>query len=130
MVFTRLNKQVKVSRIVAGLVVAVAVAAASALPLLAEQTYGGGNVQAYAADKALENGVIVQLTGEKSDRVKLAIQSEAQNMFGVTVDRQQLSVKLSEGNLENETFVAVSGTYNVLVSTQGGAIMSGDYIAL
>ena len=37
---------------------------------------------------------------------------------------------LSNGGLENETFVAVSGTYNVLVSTQAGAIANGDYVTL
>jgi len=94
-----------------------------------EAKYGGGSVQGYAADTALDNGTIVQLTGKKSDRVKTAVQSNLQNMFGVTVDRGQLPLTISNG-LENEVFVAVSGTYNVLVSTQGGAIEAGDYITL
>lgn len=92
--------------------------------------YGGGNVQGYAAERPIDNGTIVQLSGEGSGKVKAVAQENLQNMFGVTVDRQQLSVRLSNEALENETFVAVSGTYNVLVSTQGGAISSGDYITL
>ena len=50
-------------------------------------------------------------------------------MFGVTVDRNQLPLALSAG-LPNEVFVAVSGTYNVIVSTQGGPIAVGDYVML
>lgn len=100
-----------------------------ALPVLAD-TYGGGSIQGYAADAPIDTGTIVQLAGEKSNRVKVASQAQLQNMFGVVVDRNQLSVTLSNGSLENETLVAVSGTYNVLVSTQGGPIVSGDYVTL
>ena len=93
-------------------------------------TYGGGNTQGYAADQPIDYGTIVELTGENSDRVKVARQAELQNMFGVVVDPQQLTVRISNEGLENETYVAVSGTYNVLVSTQGGSIKSGDYVTL
>lgn len=89
-----------------------------------------GNIQGYAADTPLDNGTIVQMTGKDSNQVKIATQSELQNMFGVTVDRNQLSLTLSNEGLQNETFVAVSGTYNVLASTQGGTIAPGDYVTL
>ncbi len=97
---------------------------------VAAASYGGGSVQGYAADTTIDNGTIVQLTGKESNRVKVAVQSELQNMFGVTVDRSQLPLTISNGDLQNETFVAVSGTYNVLVSSQGGDIKSGDYVTL
>jgi len=120
---------VRLSRIV--LVLAVIVIAASAVVLpVAAQTVGGGSVQGYASDTLLDNGTIVQLTGKDANRVKIAKQAELQNMFGVVVDRNQLSVTLSSEALQNETFVAASGTYNVLVSTQGGSIASGDYVTL
>lgn len=90
----------------------------------------GTSTQAYAADAPIDNGTIVELTGKNSDRVKVATQKNVANMFGVTVDRNTLPVTLTSGGLENEVFVAVSGTYNVLVSTQGGAIKSGDYVTL
>ncbi len=119
----------KVSRIVLGVagmlaaafVVAQAVSAAS---------YGGGSVQGYASDTPLDNGTIVQLTGKDSNKVKISTQKELQDMFGVTVDRNQLPLTISNGDLQNETYVAVSGTYNVLVSTQGGSIKSGDFVTL
>lgn len=99
------------------------------LPVLAAD-YGGGSVQGYAADRALDNGTIVKLTGEGSNKVTTAVQRDLANMFGVTVDHQQLPIKLSNEGLENEVYVAVSGTYNVLVSNQGGSIKPGDYITL
>ncbi len=91
---------------------------------------GGGSVQGYAAETPLDNGTIVQLTGKDSNKVKIATQSELQNMFGVTVDRNQLTFTISNENLQNEAYVAVSGTYSVLVSTQGGSISAGDYVTL
>ena len=97
---------------------------------VAAVTYGGGGVQGYAAETPLDNGTIVQLAGEGSNKVKVASQTKLQSMFGVTVDRSQLPVTLTSGELENEAYVAVTGTYNVLVSTQGGPIAVGDYVTL
>lgn len=119
----------KVSRIILGFAATILVAAATLLPVSAAD-YGGGSVQGYAAETPLDDGTIVQLASKDSKRVKIATQKELQNMFGVTVDRNQLSVRLTNEALENEVYVAASGTYNVLVSTQGGAIKSGDYVTL
>lgn len=92
--------------------------------------YGGGSVQGYAAETPMDNGTIVQLVAKESKKVKVATKKELTNMFGVTVDRNQLPITLSSGDAENEVFVAVSGTYTVLVSTEGGDIKSGDYVTL
>lgn len=119
----------RMSRIGFGLA-AVVVAAGLVAVSVSAANLGGGGVQGYAADTPLDNGTIVQLTGKDSNRVKIATQKELQNMFGVVVDRNQLPMVLTDEGLENETFVAVSGTYNTLVSTQGGSIKSGDYVTL
>jgi hypothetical protein len=108
---------------IVGLVFSVTLPAAAVTP-------GGGSVQGYAADTPLDNGTIVQLTGKDSNRVKIATKAEVQNMFGVVVDRNTLPLTISNSAVENETYVAVSGTYDVLVSTQGGPIVSGDYVTL
>ena len=92
--------------------------------------YTPSNVQGYAADAPIDIGTIVRLNGKNANRVAVASQAELQNMFGVVVDRSQLPITLSNGGIDNETFVAVSGTYQVLVSTQGGAIANGDYVTL
>lgn len=93
-------------------------------------TYGGGSVSGYAAAEALDYGRIVVLEGDNADTVRPAKQSEVENMFGVTVDPQQIPMRVSREGIQNETYVAVSGTYNVLVSTQDGEIHSGDYLTL
>lgn len=122
------KQTVSIARIVTGvtaIMVAVFVVAQSA-----SAATSGGNVQGYAADTPLDNGTIVQLTGKDSNRVKIATQAELQNMFGVTIDRNQLPLTITNENLQNEVFVAVSGNYNVLVSTQGGSIKTGDFVTL
>jgi hypothetical protein len=93
-------------------------------------SYGGGSVPGYAAETPLSDGTIVQLAGTNSNTVKIATNSNLQNMFGVTVDPNQLLVTSSNSALQNEVYVAVSGTYNVLVSTEGGPIAVGDYLTL
>ena len=119
----------KASRLVMGIVSAVVLTVAAVLPVAAE-SLGGGSVQGYAAESPIDTGTIVQLTGKNSNQVKIANQKELQNMFGVAVDRSLLPFTVTNENVQNETFVAVSGTYNVLVSTQGGAIAKGDYVTL
>ncbi|UTX51407.1 hypothetical protein KI440_00375 [Candidatus Saccharibacteria bacterium TM7i] len=89
-----------------------------------------GGAQPYKADGKIDNGTIVQLTTKDSGRVKVAKQQELQNMFGVTIDRGLLPFTMSNEGSEGDVYVAASGTYNVLVSTQAGVIKSGDYITL
>ena len=120
----------KASRIIAGLAITIGMALVVVFPVAAETHYGGGSVQSYAADSPIETGTIVVLTGKDSNRVKVATQAEVQNMFGVAVDRNQLPLAITDGKKQNETFVAVSGTYQVLVTNQAGAIASGDYLTL
>ena len=95
--------------------------------------YSESGIQGYAAESILDSGTIVQSSEDAGDKqpvkVKVASQDEIQKMFGVVVDPSRLSVTLSTG-LENEAFVATTGTHHVLVSTQGGAIAAGDYLML
>lgn len=98
--------------------------------LSASAADASGNVQSYAAEAPLQNGTIVELTDADRGVVKAASKENLGKMFGVTVDRQQLPVTLSSGAKANEAFVAVSGTYRVLVTTQNGPINAGDYITM
>ena len=92
--------------------------------------YGGGSIQGYAADSAIGTGTIVELTGKDADRVTIASKEHAKSVFGIVVDPRQMPVRLSNGDKQNETFVAASGTYTALVGTEGGTIQPGDYVAL
>ncbi len=120
----------KAMRSIASLAIIIGVASAVVLPVAAQTTYGGGSVSSYAADQPIDNGTIVVLTGKDSNKVKVATQADVNNMFGVTVDKTQLQLSITNENIQNETFVAASGTYNVLVTNQEGAISSGDYLTL
>lgn len=119
----------KLSQVIFGAAVAIVISAITFSAVFAVE-YGGGSVKGYAADSHIDPGTIVELTGENADRVKVSTQKDLQNMFGVVVDHQQIPVRISDGSIENEVYVAVSGTYDVLVSTQGGDIASGDYLTL
>ncbi len=119
----------KIPRLIIGVTLAAATLVVAVQSVQATE-YGGGNVQGYAAEQKIDYGTIVELTDRENSLVSIASQEELNNMFGVVVDPQQLPVRISSGDLENETYVAVSGTYNVLVSTQGGTINAGDYITL
>lgn len=112
-----------------GLVVAVSLLIVGVAPVLAENTPSAG-LSGYAADTPIQVGSVVVLTGKDSNAVRVATQKDTQNMFGVVIDRNLLPFAVSNESIENETYVAVSGAYNALVSTQNGAIASGDYLTL
>ena len=120
----------KVARIIFAITLLTGSLFVVSLPVRAEDSYGGGTVQGYSAETTLDTGTIVQLVAKDSNKVKIATQKELTNMFGVTVDRSTLPLTISSGDADNEVYVAVSGTYNVLVSTQGGDIQSGDYVTM
>jgi len=92
-------------------------------------TAGGGSVQGYAAASALQVGTIVQLTGAGASKVEVSTKGDQGHMYGVTVDRNKLSVTIDAG-LPNQVYVATSGTFDTLVSSQGGDIKAGDYVTL
>jgi len=120
---------VKISRIILILALVVGIAAATVSPVFAVNN-GGGSVQGYAAETPLDYGTIVQLTEKDSNTVKIATEDSLDKMFGVTVDRAQLLLATSDESLKNEVFVAVSGTFNVLVSNQAGPIAVGEYLTM
>jgi hypothetical protein len=91
---------------------------------------GGGSVQGYASDSALQIGTIVQLTGNDGTKVAAASNKNLNQMYGVVVDPHLLSLTISNSNLANQVYVSTSGTYSVLVSTQGGPVKTGDYVTL
>jgi hypothetical protein len=87
-------------------------------------------VSTHSAESALQYGTIVQLLDEKTKLVAPATGKDLSKMYGATVDPHQLSLTLSDTSLQNETYVATSGTFSVLVSTQKGPIKEGDYITM
>jgi len=91
---------------------------------------GKASVSGHSAESALQYGTIVQLMDEKTKLVAPADGGDLRKMYGVTVDPHQLSLTLSDSSLQNEAYVATSGTFSVLVSTQEGTIEEGDYVTM
>ncbi len=88
------------------------------------------SLQGYSADKVLQIGTVVQLAGNGAAKVGPASQKDLSKMYGVVVDPHILSLTISSSSLQNEAYVATTGTYSALVSDQGGAIKSGDYVTM
>jgi len=109
---------------------ATAATTASSTATDTKKATGSGSVQGYAADSSLQYGTIVQLTGKTTAKVAPAAATNLEGMYGVTVDPHELSITVSSSSLPNEAYVATSGTFNVLVSTQNGAIKVGDYVTM
>ncbi len=107
----------------------VGVLALALVPLFTAKAIDGTDVGTYQAASSLEPGTIVELTSTDKKQVAAVSKEHLANMFGVTVDPSQLSLLLS-GDSDNEVYVATSGTYPALVSTENGQIASGDYLTL
>lgn len=90
----------------------------------------GGSVQSYSTDNALQFGTVVELQTGGTKKVMPAKYKDLSQMFGVVVDPNNLAYITTDSSLHNETYVATSGTYNVLVSTQNGTIKSGDPVTM
>lgn len=110
----------------AALLIAITVLA-SAVALAANVS---GSVDSYSANAKLDFGTVVSLDGENNQQVKPATKEQMQNMFGVVVNPNQLAFVVSNDSTKNQTYVAASGTYKVLVSNENGAIASGDYLTM
>lgn len=120
--------RVRTTRLVTGIVMAILATLFFVSPLMAIDSAGG--TQAYSAKSPIDNGRVVVLDDAGRQTVRVATKGDKQALFGITVDSSRLSVTLSSGDLQNETYVAVSGTHPAIVSTQGGAIKTGDYLMM
>ncbi len=86
--------------------------------------------QAYASDGTVQSGTIVELTDKATRKVATLPSKDINGMFGAVVNRSDLTFTVGSDTLQNEVYVATSGTYNVLVSNQNGTIKSGDYVTI
>ena len=85
-------------------------------------------VQSYGVVGSLQTGMIVELAG--AGDVEALSQTSANKMFGVVINPTDTTVTLSSNNAADQTFVATTGTYDVLVSNQDGVINVGDYVTI
>lgn len=94
-------------------------------PIAAAETI----VRAFNAKDILQPGWIVSVDKNKSSTVEVAPAGDPRRIYGVVIDpsKAPLTLQPQQGL---KVFVATSGTYPVLVTTQNGPINPGDYISM
>lgn len=110
-------------RVAASLVLGFLVFMGASHPLQAQTV-----TQGYDSDQKLQRGMIVQIKKNDSTKIEPVSQQTMDQMHGVVVDANDAPVTLSsEGQKQ---FIATTGHFDVLVSSQNGSISSGDYITV
>ena len=109
-------------RVITGLVVATALAMVNAAPALASLSQG------YATTTEIATGSLVSLNSKSSGDVVVADLNNAGRLFGVVVAPSSASISLSGGT--GQVQVTTTGSALVFVTTSGGDIHIGDYIAV
>lgn len=87
--------------------------------------------QAYGTDSAIQKGMIVKLKDGDAHKIVPLDNAHTDDMLGVVVAPNDSAVTLSNDNPDTrQAYVATFGRYDVLVSNEGGAIKSGEYITI
>lgn len=86
--------------------------------------------QGYLSDSPIQLGIVVQQKPGDPDRVQPLSQKLEDEMLGVVVAPNDAPVSLSANEDKAQVYVATYGRYDVLVSSQNGAIKAGDTIAI
>lgn len=85
-------------------------------------------VHSFFSQGNLQPGWVVALSKSSNDTVIAAPANDTNRIYGVVIDPNSAPLTVQKQN--EQIFVTNSGNYPVLVSTQNGAIKSGDYISL
>ncbi|HSX17954.1 MAG TPA: hypothetical protein VLE51_01185 [Candidatus Saccharimonadales bacterium] len=86
-------------------------------------------VRGFKSDTAIDPGFIVALKIKDSNSVVVNPANNANRLYGVVIDPSTapFTVQLKA---DQQVFVATSGAYPALVSSQNGTIRAGDYISI
>lgn len=102
----------------------------AALAFMSAAVHAQKVTQGYQTDEALQKGMIVRLKPGDGSKVQAATRDDDADVLGVVVSSAEAGVSLSNTGVAEEVFVANTGQFDVLVSTQNGPINTGDYIAI
>lgn len=86
--------------------------------------------QAYGITGTVQKGMIVMLDPKNANNVEPLSNKKDSAMQGVVVSASDSAVTLSGDGSSNQVYVATSGKYAVLVSTQNGPIKTGDLVSI
>lgn len=82
----------------------------------------------YSADTILQKGMVVKLKDDDPNKVEPVKKEQEEKIHGVVINPTDSAVLL--GSEDQKVFVASTGPYTVLVSSQNGPIKTGDYVTL
>lgn len=85
-------------------------------------------VRGFESEQSLERGTIVVIDDDDNDKVMPATLERVDDLYGVVVNPTDAALTIS-GETE-QVFVATSGRYRVLVSTQNDSINRGDFVTI
>ncbi len=84
--------------------------------------------QGYQSDVDLQRGMVVSLSASDPEKVEASSSDNQDKIHGVVVASNDSTFTLSDS--QQKTFVATVGRYEMLVSTEGGVIQPGDFLAI
>ena len=99
------------------------------LSLVAASVSADTIVQSFASQSPIKTGWVVAIKPGSTNMVELAPANQPQQLYGVSIDPSKAPLTLQR-QTGQQVFVATSGTYPVLVSTQNGPISVGDYLSI
>ncbi len=120
---TKIRQHLTFQRVLASAGLCLLIMASLWHPLGAQAVTEGFN-----ADQVLQQGMIVRLKKDDTTKVEPVSIDDAEHMHGVVVRANDAPLTVSADG--QKVFVATTGHYEVLVSTQNGSIAGGDYIAV
>lgn len=82
----------------------------------------------YQADANVQRGMIIKLKKDDTTKVEPLKQESSDQMHGVVVNSNDAPATISDDG--QKIFVATTGKYKVMVSSQAGSINAGDYITI
>lgn len=86
-------------------------------------------VRAFNSKESLQPGWVVAIDKKLSNTVEVAPANDLSRIYGVVIDPSRAPVTLQpEQGLK--VFVATSGSYQVLATTQNGSINPGDFVSM
>ncbi len=123
MLFAKIKQFITIHRFLAFVGLFILVFLSYKAPLGAQAVTEG-----FSSDQVLQRGIIVRLKDGDSTKVEPVNSDDAEHMHGVVVNANDAPATIAlDGQV---VFVANTGKYDVLASTQNGAIKQGDYISV
>lgn len=86
--------------------------------------------QSYDTSSNVHHGMIVMIDPKNSKRILPLTKDSPTSMHGIVVAANETVLSLGGDGTTSQVYVANNGKYEVLVSTQNGAIKAGDLISI